>query len=215
MARNFNNSTDTYIQHYLGATYDVPVTISAWANPNQTNAADTLVSLNVGTIAEALGTSLQLRLGSSAQVAARSSTEAAQSSALSTGIYSANTWQHTAAKFAASNSRIAYLNGVGGAAQTTSRLTPNLEYLIVGRGSGGAQDTASSYNGSLAEVAVWNVALDDEEIVSLSKGVKPTMIRPDKLIAYFPLIRDVYNIINKQTSTVSGTTIVDHPRRYG
>ena len=42
-------------------------------------------------------------------------------------------------------------------------------------------------NGRLAEIAIWNAALTDDEVLSLSKGVSPLRVDPQNLVAYWPL----------------------------
>ena len=43
-------------------------------------------------------------------------------------------------------------------------------------------------NGQLAEVGVWNVALSDDEVYRLSRGVKPNRVRGHSLVEYWPLL---------------------------
>jgi hypothetical protein len=74
-------------------------------------------------------------------------------------------------------------------------------------------------NGSaVAEVAVWSVALDAGNARSLWRGRSPMTVRPDALVAYYPLgglqgrhIRDVWKSSLDMSS--SGTlTYAPHPR---
>lgn len=46
---------------------------------------------------------------------------------------------------------------------------------------------ANMMNGKLAEVAIWNVALTDNEMAALSIGVSPLMIRRNALKGFWPL----------------------------
>ena len=39
----------------------------------------------------------------------------------------------------------------------------------------------------MAEAAVWDVALNDDEVAALAHGYSPRLIRPDHLAAYWPL----------------------------
>jgi hypothetical protein len=213
MARSFNNSTSTYIEHYLGAQYDPPITIACWIRPFQTNVNDTYVSLNAGAVTETLGTSVQLRVNSLGQVGVRSATEVGFNDQANTNLFTANAWNHLAGRWESSTSRIAYLNGIASATGTASRATTGLEYLILGRGSGQTYDPALAVNGSLAEVAVWNAALNTNEIVSLSEGYRASLIRPNNLVAYLPLVRDVIDVISSETPTVNATTVAVHPQR--
>lgn len=42
-------------------------------------------------------------------------------------------------------------------------------------------------SGDVAHVALWNVALTDDEVASLAAGVSPLRMRRDALIAYWPV----------------------------
>jgi hypothetical protein len=45
-------------------------------------------------------------------------------------------------------------------------------------------------NGRIAEAGIWNVALSDREVAALASGVHPARMRPDALVAYWPLWGD-------------------------
>jgi hypothetical protein len=65
----------------------------------------------------------------------------------------------------------------------------------------------------LAEVGLWNVALTDGEVAALAKAMSPRMIRPQSLVLYLPLIRDVFDYKGRVFVT-TGTTVAPHPRVY-
>ena len=103
----------------------------------------------------------------------------------------AGTWQHAAAVFASTTSRIAYLDGISGAEETTSRVPATavsrsmLGTFIYGAGTIYKPQT----EGYIAEVGFWNVALTAPEILQLAAGYSPLFVRPESLVAYYPLIR--------------------------
>ena len=70
------------------------------------------------------------------------------------------------------------------------------------------------FNGSIAEAGVWNVALNSDEIASLSKGFPCRLVRPSALQFYSRLIRNVMDIRNAVTLSElgTGTTVSEHPR---
>lgn len=75
-----------------------------------------------------------------------------------------------------------------------------------------------SFIGEIWDVAHWaNTAtvLSDDEVVALSKGISPLLIRPSELLSYSPLITNAKdlkgNVINSQTTT----TYTPHGRRLG
>ena len=78
----------------------------------------------------------------------------------------------------------------------------------------GAESSLSHpYVGDIAEVAAWNVGLTNAEIVSLSKGYSPALIRPASLMEYIPLLRDNVSL-KKGAPTISNATVSVHPKVY-
>jgi hypothetical protein len=132
----------------------------------------------------------------------------AGANASSTAAYSATTWNHVTGVFASAASRTVYLDGGNNATNTTSR-TPtgvNAVEIIPGIGTG--------VNTDVAEVGIWDATLTADEIVSLSKGFKPFRVRPQSLVFYSPLVREVVDLSKAITLTRTGLSIIDHPRVY-
>jgi hypothetical protein len=88
-----------------------------------------------------------------------------------------------------------------------------LDNLILGTGSGGTYNPDQPFNGRLAEVAVWDVALNADEITALARGYRPSLIRPDKLLWYIPLVREIQDVRSGLTITNAATAVAIHPRR--
>lgn len=70
--------------------------------------------------------------------------------------------------------------------------------------------------GQVGDAAMWNVALDGDEIVSLAKGFSPRLIRPASRFYWSENIRSVVEH-HQGALNYQGTTAVyaDHPRRFG
>jgi hypothetical protein len=75
-----------------------------------------------------------------------------------------------------------------------------------------------SYGGSayfedstLSEVAVWNAALTDGEVLSLGKRFSPLFVRPASRVLYASLLGNIFDWHGRALTTV-GTTNVQHPR---
>jgi hypothetical protein len=69
--------------------------------------------------------------------------------------------------------------------------------------------------GSIAEVGIWNAALTAAEIASLAKGMTCDKIRPQSLVFYAPLVRDLIDAKGGLTITNNnGATVANHPRIY-
>jgi len=72
----------------------------------------------------------------------------------------------------------------------------------------------------IAEVGIWNVALTGAEILQLSLGYSPLFVRPESLVAYYPLIRgdasgDEPDYVGGLKMVEQGTVAVaTHPRVF-
>jgi hypothetical protein len=71
------------------------------------------------------------------------------------------------------------------------------------------------FAGSIAEFGIWNAALTAEEVASLAKGMTCDKVRPQSLVFYAPLVRD----LNDQKGGLAitnnnGATVANHPRVY-
>lgn len=128
--------------------------------------------------------------------------------AVTTTTFEDNTWNHAFASFPATNRRIARLNAGGEDIETTDRvpLLPDETYI-------GIRGTASDMNGRLAELAVWDTALTHAENWQLSNGVPPIFIRPQNLVAYWPLVsaEDLDWFRRYDMTAQNGPTTAIHP----
>ena len=97
-----------------------------------------------------------------------------------------NKWNHGIGIFNGNTYRIGYLNGVAGTDNpVTVAPTAAIKYLSIAAfalDAGGGQ----YFNGDLAELAIWNVALNQDEVFALAKGFSPQLIRPGSLVTYYP-----------------------------
>ena len=131
--------------------------------------------------------------------------------ARTTAGYSANTWTHACGVRNSTTSRTVYLNG-GNSATNTSPKTPlNINACNIGSFNAGAL----FLNGQMAEVGIWNAALTAAEVASLAKGMTCDKVRPQNLVFYAPLVRDLIDQKGGLTITNNnGATVATHPRVY-
>jgi hypothetical protein len=67
----------------------------------------------------------------------------------------------------------------------------------------------------IAEVGIWSAALTAAEIASLAKGMTCDKVRPESLVFYAPLVRDLQDLSGGLTITNNNTaTVATHPRVY-
>ena len=73
----------------------------------------------------------------------------------------------------------------------------------------------SYFPGDIAEVGIWNAALTAAEVASLANGMTCDKIRPQSLVFYAPLVRDLIDAKGGRTITNNnGATVANHPRIY-
>ena len=96
----------------------------------------------------------------------------------------------------------------------TNTLTGSIINAVIPQinGRNGANNM-NAFNAS--EIGVWNDALTAAEIASLAKGITCDKIRPQNLVFYAPLVRDLIDqkgglAINNN----NGATVAPHPRIY-
>lgn len=191
----------------------LPLTLAAWVYPVSDNSH---VVAYIGNATDNSRIQIQLRFLSvgAFDVGAVSVNASGTNTAARTGTaVTLNTWNHACAVYASSTSRSAYLNGSNKVTDTTNSVISAPNRLAV----------ASRFNvsyginliGRVADVGVWSVALADEEVASLASGVSCRLIRPQSLVFYAPLMRNLVDIRGGLSLTnVSNATVADHPRIY-
>lgn len=126
--------------------------------------------------------------------------------------YSANTWHHTCAVFAATNARYSYIDGGSKGTNVTGLGACTLDRSAVGclyRGS-----AAVFFSGVVAWASIWNAALNDAEVAILASGVLPWKIRPANLLACWPLWglhSPEIDLLGTYNLTLTGTVRADGP----
>jgi hypothetical protein len=106
------------------------------------------------------------------------------------GSLTANTWHHAAGVFTSNTSRAVLLDG-GGKTTNTSNVVHGATVDHFGIGTqyfSGSLLTNNACDMIIANAAIWDVALTDDEIACLAKGFSPRTIRRAALIAHWPLV---------------------------
>jgi uncharacterized protein YmfQ (DUF2313 family) len=93
-----------------------------------------------------------------------------------------NAWQHICGVCNSTTLRAIFLNGGSKLTDTTYMEPGGVSQVFVNAGGSGPNT-----HGQIADVAVWNAALTDAEVLALAKGICPAFIRPSKLQLYLPL----------------------------
>jgi hypothetical protein len=216
MARAFTSGSQQWLSTASAPVTDVPLTLCCWAKCNAQFAG--LVSVGAETSATS-GHYYRLSVNTDGTVGAFSAAGAAiaANAAATTSSFTNGTWFHAAGVFSADNSRTVYLNAGSSVSNTNSvNVDPSLvtevrigrRHLLIGNETG-------FFTGDIAEVGIWNAALTAAEIASLADGMTCDKVRPNALVAYFPLIRDLNEIRGGLAVTNNNSaTVANHPRVY-
>jgi len=212
MAYDFTAASSQYLSASApinGNTF--PFTMACWFRPSNVTTTYILISLS-STSADYVGLVAE---GGRADDPVRAFQTSEATEARTTTGYTANNWHHACAVFTSNASRTVYLDGGGSATNTVqeSRNTNASDFLISARRFNGA--LGSYFDGDLAEVGIWNAALTAAEIASLAKGMTCDKVRPQSLVFYAPLVRDLQDVRGGRTITNNNTaTVANHPRVY-
>lgn len=140
----------------------------------------------------------------------------------STG-FTADTWDHAGAvRNRVADTISVYKSGVSDATSVTD-LDGDVSVTAGSLGIGGwyADDTtgiqtASLWDGYLAEIGIWNVALTAAEMAILGKGYSPLHVQPGNLVVYMPILGNYSPELEYATGlspAITGTlTKQPHPR---
>ena len=216
MAYDFNG-TNQSMQTATSPVSATPLTMACWFNSDSASAVQTPIKIRVpgggpsgGYMVIFLrgdlsGDPIQvgIQIGGNAPVV--------QSS---TSGYSTNTWNHACAIFTNNTSRTIYLNG-GNSATNTNNISITPGEIRIGASVDGNNNLLQYMDGRLAEVGIWNIALTAAEVASLAKGMTCDKVRPQSLVFYAPLVRDLIDYKGGLTITNNNTaTVANHPRVY-
>jgi hypothetical protein len=181
-----------------------PVTFSIWLNTTAFVSTDTALfhwrgSINTGLILRYVSAKWNLRY----YVADGSQWTIDTGHVLSTGV-----WQHACVAITSSQGRV-YLDGVV-FTNNASHSSANINDVgYIGRDP---FPSSTTFNGALAEPAIWNVALSDAECVALAKRVSPLALtnRLPNLVMYRDLIRDVSRGTGPAMTPINGPAASSH-----
>jgi hypothetical protein len=213
MAYSFDGSTQ-YFSTTTGSLFaDLPITMACWFITSNTTTNQGLLNICDNTTG-----GQGIRLNAQGAVAGDPirilSVGTATGSADTTTGFTANTWTHACGVFASATSRTVYINGGSPGTNTTNSSGTGEDRLFQGV-TRAASAFSNYFSGSLAEVGVWNAALTADEVLSLARGMSPSLIRPQNLTIYAPLVRNLTDIKNGLTITNNGTaTVSNHTRIY-
>ncbi len=126
------------------------------------------------------------------------------------GSFVADTWYGLGMSYNGTD-LVAWLNGVQNGS-VPSGDPPGGAYFpvpsILANASSGSPITFG--DGTVAEFGLWDVQLSTDEMLAIGKGVPPIRVRPESLVVYLPMIRDIISV-RGVINGYSGTTPQPHP----
>lgn len=212
MARSFAAASSQNLAVGSAAIANPPLTIAAWFWPNSLISGSAYTICCVG---DSAVTNKYYRLGVyQNKVISQQTNGGASQYSQTSGTITDQDWQHGAAVMASTTSRIAYLNATAATENTTSVTALTLNQTCIGTRPGTG---AEYFNGRVAHAAMWSVALSAPEIAALYAGgigADPRSVRPDALVAYWPLLdndgdRDWWG--STHLSATNSPTYAQHP----
>ena len=185
----FDDAQSEFMQREAAVVTGAPLTMACWY---KTDAAATFQELmDVVDDSNAISNWFRLLLRGTGQVSFFCSEEGTGSEHAEGGAYSAGVWQHVAGVAVSSALRTGYLNGSAGTPVTTDLTPTGIDRTNVGALVRVARSSVvGEMSGNILWPAIWNCALTDAEIRQLARGVRPTKIRPQNLVAFWPLQND-------------------------
>jgi hypothetical protein len=220
MAYEFVKASSQYLSAPNNAALDITgaITLACWAKRGtDLSAAQILIGKFNG---PANQRSFQLSLNTSGQLflnLTQDGTNATTTQRTSTITTTVNTFQHFCGTWSPSDFPNVYIdgtisNGATSGVNTNTAIYSGTANLILGANYNGS---ALYYGGQLAEVGIWNAALTAAENASLARGMTCDKVRPQSLVFYAPLIRDLQDVRGGLTITNNNSaTVATHPRVY-
>jgi hypothetical protein len=217
MAYEFNGTSQRLSIPASVSSGSVPIAMSARIYPTSTTGTRSAVYLR-GTdpAGQVFGNIISIGFGfpnaQKAYYIQRGQNQGTFPSVNSTASVTQNDWNHIFGQSVSLSSHQVWLNGAK-TTSTTTGLSINTGFAVAAIGNDGG--TGNYFSGRIADVAIWNTSLNDDEIASLAAGMTCDKVRPQSLVFYAPLVRNLIDAKGGLTITNNNTaTVANHPRVY-
>lgn len=217
MSRLFNGSTQ-YLSRAGAVVSGEPFTMAAWFYSTSATVNQTIIAVGNNGASGFYGLRALGAVAGDPLRAHVQSDAGSNGSADSTVGYSINTWQHAAGVFTSGSDRTAYLNGGNSGNNTTGVVSPTPDFTSIGALR--RSSVSEFFVGRIGHVAVWSAALTAGEVAALADRVSPLRVRPQNLVAYWPIlgVADPENSIvgsSALTLTLTAAPTADEPPPLG
>jgi hypothetical protein len=220
MAYSFTSASSQYLKTSAAPVTSGPFTMACWFRlTSAVSLFQTILSLNNDNGQERFSLILNASSTRFPQLTYnnQSGTINVPFTSFRTGTAIVDTWYHVACTVSgvgAGVTSICYRDGVSGTNGTaTNNVNNTIDTLFIGVQHSTLLTNFTDAN--IAEVGIWNAALNAAEIASLAKGMTCDKVRPQSLVFYAPLVRDLLDQKGGLTITNNnGATVATHPRVY-
>ena len=175
-----------------GAPITEPITISCWVRCSTTNNNMAIVSIQSNNVAGAALSRRFLGVLGSSGFSGQWTTDALDASTRILGdpIVPGQLY-HVCAVFASTTSRDLYVDGALQASDTDAPTTGFQGHkVLIGMRFTTSIAYGQFFDGMIAEVAIWNVALSQAQILAIAKGRDPRAVSPTQPLVYWPMYGD-------------------------
>ncbi|KKM82271.1 hypothetical protein LCGC14_1321200, partial [marine sediment metagenome] len=188
MASLFNDTLSEYLEVNSSPLTAYPFSISCWFNTDAPTQGQSPLFIG-DRFVEARRAYLSVRTNSVLRYTLNGPGGSTNPETVNT--VSANTWHHAFGASASASDHKVILDGDTGNKGTDATDVGSgvADWDRTSIGRLGDSTPSFYFSGKIAECAIWNVALTDEEAAILSKGFSPLLVRPQNLVAYWPLFR--------------------------
>lgn len=213
MAYEFTAASSQYLSMNSAVVTGEPITLAAWFNRKNTTANHAFVSVGSSSSTNFI-TLLASTPPNNFLIFLVNDGVNPPTSQVYPGATS-NTWHHACGTFDTSKQVRAFLNGANGGALTSAANFTTQDRTTIGGRFGAGGVVAQFADALIAEVGIWSAALTAAEIASLAKGMTCDKVRPESLVFYAPLVRDLQDLSGGLTITNNNAaTVATHPRVY-
>lgn len=216
MAVLFDDASSEYLEYAGAVVTGVPLTMAAWVKSDETPPSSGQIAVAIDRSGSTHGYRIGWVPAFIRYYASASETPDKEGRAISPFGETWGVWRHLCGVFAAADSRAVYVDG-GNKGIDVANVTPSsLDLTGIGRASW-APSRLAFWSGVVAWPCIWNVALTDEEVAELATGAWPPLIRPESLVAFWPLysVNDMRDIKGGYNLTAYNTpTTADNPRIF-
>lgn len=185
MARTFVRASNQLLAVASAPVTAVPLTLSIWANSSTVSIFQENFAVDVGAAGDDgfwLGTDNPA--ANPMRAATNDGTYRFSGAATRP---TDGSWFFTAGRYSAVNSRFVWVDQTESTEGTDSATPTGIDSVSIGARLGQIAGGVNNWDGDLAEAAIWNVGLNDEELIALAKGYSPLFIRPQNLVFYCPI----------------------------